>query len=828
MAFNGKHCHHCVWILIFILMVFQTKTAFSQQTDLVPYISADREVICKGQVATLTIRTAYKPNESGTYDIWTEDVRTEESGGLGYDCTVLKEIIPDITGDGIISKQYIRRGCGFDQSIISTIIVRVMPTENTTYTFSWAAEWRASADPVLGTPETLLERRTFNGSITIKVVKDDPPVITPGKVILNQSENPAQLTATAPFLSDNRKISWYLTECSDNIPILIGTALVYPPEMSTWIYANTDKLGTVKYQAEKIDNGCISRLSDPVEVTIKPCGKTPGGCNQDEVAFIESQSCSDAAEARGDHHFYTHEKTLCTNCDLESVWTKYKSNINNQAIVLSDAIPGFEWAAGKLNIAFLSSIFPDNNNASQPITDCIAVDLPRFSTFAIHAGLVAGAEFPGVGIVSDGLALVQDACAINPNSYTDPIFMRVDESSKCVINYTRPGHILYPGKVTRCLVKECNEVKIKTFGEGTTLFPNNACGKILKYANEFFGDQMFKNVDERFYNSLQSDGPVNVNKGSGGRVLGDITLPGQDFLVNNWKIKTLKLKYEGNDSLFSFYSFDDNRNFLNLRNIKINLKDNGQYTGTDTRGSLTTGVWMYDSAEGKLVTDSVTVKIVSANDNEFTVMGKIPVFKDTVLSAADYFMTFYKDVTALPVVFGKLLVTPQDCDIKLNFQVLSQYNNKQFEIERSANGATGWSTIAVITGEQQSSKEKNYQYVDRHAAPGENYYRIKQTDLDGHMSYSVIVNIKNDRCKLTRTIAYPNPFSNSIVVNVAPGVTNSTIRLLNVAGQELQTIRNPGSTYTISTAGFLPGLYILEVQNDSRTVYRIKLIKGSL
>ncbi len=82
---------------------------------------------------------------------------------------------------------------------------------------------------------------------------------------------------------------------------------------------------------------------------------------------------------------------------------------------------------------------------------------------------------------------------------SDPIKVVIDDGCKCITNYTMPGHILYPGKVRRCLYLDgCGDIKIKTTGTGYHFFGDNGAGIIMGGVNKLVGSYTFNWVDYRF------------------------------------------------------------------------------------------------------------------------------------------------------------------------------------------------------------------------------------------------------------------------------------------------------------------------------------------
>lgn len=91
-----------------------------------------------------------------------------------------------------------------------------------------------------------------------------------------------------------------------------------------------------------------------------------------------------------------------------------------------------------------------------------------------------------------------------------------------------------------------------------------------------------------------------------------------------------------------------------------------------------------------------------------------------------------------------------------------EINVSKYEVERSANG-TNFSTIAQVTPKSpNSNSEVSYSVTDNKPLPGTNFYRLKQTDIDGKFEIFYIksvtfdnkeaffkVNTANNRLKLT-------------------------------------------------------------------------------
>jgi hypothetical protein len=80
----------------------------------------------------------------------------------------------------------------------------------------------------------------------------------------------------------------------------------------------------------------------------------------------------------------------------------------------------------------------------------------------------------------------------------DPVTMFVYDKGFTIINYTSPGHALYPGKVSRAIVTVGNKVYVGTIGEGYHFCNDSYLGRISRKINLIEGSIIFKNIDINF------------------------------------------------------------------------------------------------------------------------------------------------------------------------------------------------------------------------------------------------------------------------------------------------------------------------------------------
>ncbi len=76
---------------------------------------------------------------------------------------------------------------------------------------------------------------------------------------------------------------------------------------------------------------------------------------------------------------------------------------------------------------------------------------------------------------------------------------------------------------------------------------------------------------------------------------------------------------------------------------------------------------------------------------------------------------------ALPIELSYFAVEKSGSKVRLVWKTASEFNNAGFEIERSADGNTGWQKILSVKGAGNSSGEVTYSYNDLTPIRGNNF-----------------------------------------------------------------------------------------------------------
>ena len=168
----------------------------------------------------------------------------------------------------------------------------------------------------------------------------------------------------------------------------------------------------------------------------------------------------------------------------------------------------------------------------------------------------------------------------------------------------------------------------------------------------------------------------------------------------------------------------------------------------------------------------------------------------------------------------------------LSWSTASESNNKHFTIEHSKDGIV-FNEVGIIKGNGNSDRRINYNYSFTEEATDYNYYRLKQTDLNG-VSKTLKTIYLSCVDKIGGLKLFPNPASDQIKLEFESSEESIfIINVTDIAGRIVKSIThmaNQGGNEAIIPLEELPaGLYNIVIgdTNGLARTQTLKFIKNS-
>ncbi len=175
--------------------------------------------------------------------------------------------------------------------------------------------------------------------------------------------------------------------------------------------------------------------------------------------------------------------------------------------------------------------------------------------------------------------------------------------------------------------------------------------------------------------------------------------------------------------------------------------------------------------------------------------------------------------TPLPVELTRFEAGWEESAALLTWETGSEHNNLGFAIERSLHYGP-WTEIGFVPGAGDSQRSRAYRFIDAECLAGElNYYRLRQTDIDGAATYSDIRSVKAPDSSPPVGI-YPNPAREKLFFTRP---LNGPFEVIDPAGRVCRKgeFREAPS---LDLPGLHPGIYFLSVRSAVSGVRECLLI----
>ena len=170
------------------------------------------------------------------------------------------------------------------------------------------------------------------------------------------------------------------------------------------------------------------------------------------------------------------------------------------------------------------------------------------------------------------------------------------------------------------------------------------------------------------------------------------------------------------------------------------------------------------------------------------------------------------NLVSLPIKLTSFTSSLKGGSVVLDWSTAAETNNAGFYVLRSNNDGNAWNSIGFVATQApggNSNEVLNYTFTDPSPEPGNNYYRLKQVDLDNQETLS---NILVETLETATVKIFPDPAASTL--NITGTSIGTTFKIVNTMGQ----IVIPTTTKkSLDVSSLSSGIYFLQIIFNGKT-----------
>jgi PKD repeat protein len=273
----------------------------------------------------------------------------------------------------------------------------------------------------------------------------------------------------------------------------------------------------------------------------------------------------------------------------------------------------------------------------------------------------------------------------------------------------------------------------------------------------------------------------------------------------------------GYDGIIVEYSINSGNTWQPLgSNVGTNWYDFANTTTTDA--AFPFGQAFFNAGTLSYTLRQFNVSFLSGNNNvAFRLVFKSDINTNTAGAAIDDWSISGPVNISLPVSLLSFSGAKIDArNVGLTWITSNESNNTGFYIERRSNWADEWKTIAFVKGKGNSTIATHYKHTDVLTENfGTLFYRLKQQDFDGSVSYSKAIKVNNEGSKQLIGAVIPDATGKifTVLQNELGGLGYS---ISNIKGQVLMANQYL-SNQTIDCSHLQTGIYFFSFKDENGT-----------
>ena len=486
-------------------------------------------------------------------------------------------------------------------------------------------------------------------------------------------------------------------------------------------------------------------------------------------------------------NFYIYTVSLNENTGVGELWVfkSFDEGVSFNDVYEIATGPGFEdkeWAAADLN-------------PSSPFTNNLYLSWTRFASsteILLTKSTDAGVTWSSPVLVSDITGGVQGSFpAVAPNGDLYIVWRGFSGGTRILFDKSTDGGVTFG---TDVIVSNTPGAWFPTMAVDHSGGPQDG------YIYVTWNDE--RNGDDDVFISFSSDGGNNWSIAS---------------RINNDPVGNGKLQYwpsvavgQNGDIAILFY---DTRNTPNNSVIEA-------FIARSTDGGTTFTNELVSSAQSPTNIPNSDVRFGDYIQLDFYGNKIVPVWTDE--RAGGFDMDIYTAVidAVIPVELVNFTARIVNGKTMLEWRTATETNNLGFEVERKLM-EQDWITIGFAEGHGTTTETQIYKFIDKGIA-GNLYYRLKQIDYDGSITYSEEIEVNGvtvSSIQLEQN--YPNPFNPATIINYQLGNDGFvSLKIFNSLGEEVTVVideyQSAGSYSITFNGNDLPsGMYVYKLTSGN-------------
>jgi autotransporter-associated beta strand protein len=185
--------------------------------------------------------------------------------------------------------------------------------------------------------------------------------------------------------------------------------------------------------------------------------------------------------------------------------------------------------------------------------------------------------------------------------------------------------------------------------------------------------------------------------------------------------------------------------------------------------------------------------------------------------------------STLPVELVSFTGKKENSEVILNWETATEINSDYYDVLRSTDDKT-FESIGKVAAANNSSKLKQYSFVDPSPQAGVNYYRLFEYDFDGVHQESQIVAVNVGQKMDMITQVYPNPSSGKTTMIFSSEYGGMyRLNISNVLGEVVYSALVAGiegqNKFDLNLSEFPNGTYVITIVNPQNSASATKFVK---